>query len=132
MAYYTTMEEQYQDGEKLELSFRNLHTYAKVENKVSEESLIVPFGSLLNKYRHFMKGIIEEVPLSHEEYLKYRFSPKKLSKDLYGTTEYWGSLLEINHCKSIVDFDKETVYVYNPQDLPAMVNEILILEEVLK
>lgn len=131
MAYFATMEEQVQNGEELELSFRNLHTYAKVENKVSEEDLIVPFGSLLNKYRHFLKDIIVETPLSHEEYLKYRFSPKKLSKDLYGTTEYWGSLLEINHCKSIVDFDKETINVYNPEDLPAMVNEILILEEVL-
>lgn len=128
-----TIEEQILEGENNELSFRTLHTYANIENAVDEERLVVPFGSLLNKYRHFLKPLVTELPLNHTLYLKYRFSPKTLSLDLYDTTEYWASLMELNNCVSISDFDfEESIKVYDPTQILDMVNEILILEEIIK
>lgn len=128
-----SMEEQITNGESQELSFRTLHTYANVKNVVDEERLVVPFGSLLNKYRHFLKPLVRELPLNHTLYLKYRFSPKSLSLDLYDTTEYWASLMELNNCISISDFDfEESIKVYDPTQILGMVNEILILEEIIK
>lgn len=133
MTFPTTMEQQIAEGEARELSFRTLHTYAKINNLVDEDALVVPFGSLLNKYRHFLKPLVRDFPLPHLLYLRYRYSPKALSFDLYGTTEYWASLMELNNCISISEFDfEESVKIYDPTKILDMVNEILILEEVIK
>lgn len=132
MAIPSTMEEQIEEGEQKELSFRTLHTFATIDDLVNEDELVVPFGSLLNKYRFFLKPLVTELPLNNDLYLRYRHAPKTLSLDLYDTTEYWASLLELNNCISIIDFDfEESIKVYDPTSIMDMVNEILILEQVI-
>lgn len=126
-----TMEEQIENHEELELSFENFHTYACINDLVGEQKITVPYSSILNKYRHYLKDTIEEIQLEDDEYYTYRQAPKALSLYLYDTTEYWANLLEINNCKSAMDFDKKIIKAYDPTQLRDMVNEILILEGVL-
>ena len=54
---------------------------------------------------------------------KYKYNPKYLSKDLYGTTEFYPLLLALNDCPSARSFDMDSVKVV---DL-AYITEILQL-----
>ena len=43
--------------------------------------------------------------LSQEEMRKYRYNPKRLSFNLYGTTSYWWSIIFANQIHSLTEFD---------------------------
>lgn len=75
----------------------------------SGEKIIVQFNSFLNKYMPEFKSTLVTVTLNEAERLKYRFNPKLMSFDLYGTTELWFMILEVNEIHRIIDFDLSTV-----------------------
>jgi hypothetical protein len=62
----------------------------------------------------------------------YRFKPKMLSFDLYGTTELWSSLMELNGVLSIVDFTLETPKVFHPNSFMKKLNEVMIMEGIIE
>ena len=76
-----------------------------------------------------VKAYIEKFDITEEDERKYLYSPKKLSLDVYKTTEYWSILLYINECHSIIDFAPTgSVNAIRPDILTKLLNEILILE----
>lgn len=118
------------EGSTAEISYRNLHTSAYI-TKSNGDIIKIPYMSLTNKYRDYLDVAVEEVELSPEQYRTYRFNPKGLSLFLYGTTEYWYALLELNNKVSVIEFDLETLKVYDPKKLRPIINEIFILEGLL-
>lgn len=120
------------DGIDAEISYRNLHPPLIISNKKTDESIKVPYLSLTNKYRDFLEPFVIEVNLIPEEEILYKFKPKLLSLELYGTTELWASLLELNNMISIIEFRPKKIKVYDPDGFKAMINEILIMEGILK
>lgn len=118
------------EGSTAEISYRNLHSSAYIE-KDSGEVIKIPYMSLTNKYKDFLAPAVEEIELTPEQYRTYRFNPKALSLFLYGTTEYWYALLELNHKISVIEFDLETLKVYDPKKLKPIINEMFILEGLL-
>lgn len=129
----TYIEDLVYDGKDAEISYRHLHTNALITTNITSEYAInVPYLSLTNKYKDFLSAIVVNVTLTPEEVTRYRYKPKMLSYDLYGTTELWSSLLEINNVVSTIDFSFEKLNVYDPAKINALINEILILEGVIK
>lgn len=126
----TTIEEQVEELTSEELNYRTIHSYLEINDLVNEESLLVPHVSLINKYRHFLTPYVGEMEFDDNTFNQIKYSPKMLSYILYGTTELWPCLLQLNNCKSVIDFNKKTVKVYNPDYIKDMINEILILEGV--
>ena len=96
MALSITMQDLIEKAKLMEVSYRNLHSYVIIRDKVTEERIRTPFTSIINKYRDFLSDITYEVTLTDVEYMKYRYAPKTLSQDLYGTTEYWFIIMELN------------------------------------
>ena len=129
MAYYSTIQELIDSVKDMEVSYRNLHSYIYINN--GKDMIKIPYKSIIREYLPFFESIIVELPLTPEEVIDYRYKPKKLSYDLYGTTELWSSLLELNNVYSVLDFDLEQVRVFDPKELPKLLNEVLILEEIL-
>lgn len=74
---------------------------------------LVNFDSCLVKYMPEIKQIVTKVEFPNDKYLYYRFNPKLLSYDLYGTTELWALILDINELKSAAEFDIRTVKLPN-------------------
>ena len=67
-----------------------------------------------------------------EEKNKYRYKQKKVSYDLYNTTEFWNDLLIINNFFSLSEFQPgETLKVYDPNKLKDYINEIMINEKLV-
>lgn len=119
-------------GMTQDVRYGTYHEMTLIQNEQTGEIIRVPAMSLMNKYRHFLQEIVTvKFKMSDEEFRKYKYAPKRLSFDLYGTTEYWSALLELNNCLSISDFNKQWIKAYDPKRLPSYVNEILIKEGLL-
>lgn len=126
------LKEQITEIEKRDITYRTLHIPAVMKNKMTGEVIEIPFSSLLRKYKDFLSTIIVTADLNEELETKYRYKPKMLSKDLYGTTELWDELLCINGCASVIEFiPKKVVRVYDTNRIKSFINEILILENVI-
>lgn len=78
--------------------------YQKV---ISEDDLhvIMNYQSIMDRYAQYIRDYITEIELSQEEMRKYRYNPKRLSFNLYGTTSYWWSIIFANQIHSLTEFD---------------------------
>jgi hypothetical protein len=68
------------------------------------------------------------ITFTDEEYMKYRFQPKRFCMDFYDTTELWSSILRINNMTSASQFVNQTIKAFT-QDVFDVINEIMILED---
>ena len=123
-----SMTEQIEYVQNLDINYRTLHESLNILDESTNVEITVPFDSLIDKYGDFLLDIVESLDLSDAEQEFYKFQPKKVSDELYGTTELWHSILVLNECASIIDFKPKTLYYYDPNKLKAYINEILILE----
>lgn len=99
--------------------------------RTNSGKMLLNFGSLVQKYLPEIKAIKKKVTLSEEEYRKYKFNPKRLSYDIYGTTELWFLILDANELYSTIEFDLRTLYLYKPSIVEKM-GRILNLEKTSK
>lgn len=130
MAYYATIQELIESVNDMEISYRNLHTNVYVNNK--GEIIKIPYKSIIREYLPYFEKTVVTAKLTTKEISMYRYNPKKLSYDLYDTTELWSALLELNNMCSIIDFTSETPKVFEPKEFKKLLNEVLIMEGVLK
>lgn len=126
----SNLPEQVEQVLDFDISYRALHPAALLTNIQTDTTIKIPFSSLINKYKDFLTEIIETIELTDEEQEKYLYKPKKLSDDLYGTTELWSEIMVLNSAVSVIDFKPKKVKVYNPYRLKDYINEIMILEDV--
>lgn len=119
-------------GEKDEMAYRVFHDNLEITNSEDQQKIVIPLNQLVSRYRHFLTPYLIKVELSDYEYNLYRYQPKRLSYALYNTTEFWSFLLMINSCISKLDFDKKIMIVLNPTNIRRFLNELLILEKVIK
>jgi hypothetical protein len=89
------------------LEFQNSSHYALVNDKIMED---------FNIYRdRYYDTIIQQYAteriLTDDEFKKYKYRPKRLSNDIYGTIDYWYILLMINKMSSVFQFVKKKIKV---------------------
>ena len=137
MEFYPTISELINSIEDKELSYRNLHTnvYIRMAYNDREDTPIVsvPYQSILRTYLPYFTDAIVKSAFTPLEKTTYRFSPKKLSLDLYGTTELWSAILDVNSIVSVSQFNLESpIKVYEPKKFFEILNEVLVLEDVIR
>lgn len=123
----STIEEIIKYGNSLPISHDKIHLKSSLIDGTGKQ-IIVNYSSFINKYIDFLQSIIVEINLSDEEFEKYKFQPKLLSFELYGTTELWSSILTLNNLSSATEFTKKKVKLFT-KDIFRFLNEILILED---
>ena len=131
MAIPATITELIEWGKNEEISYRNLHTEAYINDLDNDRIIKIPLNDTMSAYRYFLDPYLIEFELHDEELQLYQFKPKSLSYKLYGTTELWALLLMINNCISKIDFNKKKIKVLDPKNIKSFINEVLILEKVL-
>lgn len=129
MAYFTTIQELIDSVNDMEVSYRNLHTNIFIKNK--NNIIKVPYKSIISTYLPFFQDTVVTATLNPDEIVLYKYKPKMLSNDLYGTTELWSALLELNGVSSIIDFTFETPKVFNPNTFLKKLNEVMIMEGII-
>lgn len=111
----------------LDFNHDKLHYKASFLDPAGKK-IIINYSSLIDKYYDYLRKIIVDIELTDQEMIKYRFQPKRLSFDYYGTTELWSAILRINNMTTITQFDRKKIKMFT-QDIFDFINEILILEE---
>lgn len=133
-ATYGDIREEWERVEEYEISYRTLHTACNLKNDadLSFPVITAPYMDILSKYRSALKDIVVEVELDDAMAREYAYNPKMLSEELYNTTEFWFTLLQLNHCTTISQFHPtKKISFYDPYALKDALNEILILEGLL-
>lgn len=113
-------------GLELKMTNKDL-SFKEVITNSAGEKFVVNMFNLFEKYYELLLEHATIAVLGEEEYKRYRFNPRLLSQDLYGTQELHFMLLRLNHVYSIINFDFEEVRVFKPTVL-ATLNEIMVLE----
>ncbi len=126
-----TVTEQIEEAKSEDISYRALHPDGFIFDKVSGRTIRIPYSALSNKYKDYLSKIIVSRELDKFEQKNYHCNPKALSEELYGSPEFWDTLLILNNCKSIIDFKPKVVKYYDPDYLKEYINEIMILEDDL-
>ena len=103
--------------------------YKEVITTLSGKHIIINGDSVFDRYATELNQFKSKITLSDEEYRKYRFNPKRMSFDLYGTTEMWFLLLHANELTSVSEFDSEVVYAYDG-GLLKIIGKLIDLEQV--
>ena len=125
-----TITEQVANAKDMEISYRTLHPSVLLHDIQSNRTIRIPYASITNKYKHFLHQIIATFDMYEEDKEIYMFNPKRLSYDLYGTTELWNDLLLLNHCISAATFKPDKNFsCYDPNKFKSVLNEIIIIEE---
>ncbi len=96
-----------------------------------QHKLVVTESALIDKYLAEIEEHKVAIKLSTEEYYKYRFNPKRMSFDVYGTTELGFLIMAANELYSIIDFDLRVVKAYTTAILPK-IDRMLSLEHEFK
>lgn len=128
MAIPATIEDDILRGTSRQTTHRAFNNSLVIEYQGTNEGVRLPANSIISKYKEYFDPYIDSVELTDDEQREYRYSPKKFSQDMYGTTEYWSMILFINECHSIIDFEPVTVKYIVPEKITDLINEILILE----
>lgn len=85
-------------------------------------------GCFFDKYIDFIKEKSVKVVLTSDELTKYKYKPKLLSYDLYGTEELWFLILRLNNICHEMDFTKKIIYLLLPNNIKVL-NKILIIND---
>lgn len=110
-----------------DISYDKLH-YQEVNTFPTGENVIVVGDSILTKYKKDLESLAITKTFTTQEENRYFYNPQVLSYDLYGSTQYWHLLLDLNNMSSAIEFSQNPILVYNGI-FPDMINRILALEE---
>jgi hypothetical protein len=113
-----TITQQIFDGKALNISNERLHSHEVLA--VGNDKLVINFLSRLSDYTYTIQDRIFQITFDEEEYRRYRFRPKTLSNDLYGTIELATSIMRLNGCVSITEFDFSRVKVFDTEFAEAL------------
>ena len=127
MADISTIEEFIEEYSNLDISYDKMH-FKELDVFDNGDKVILLSDSVLSKYRNDLDEIATTKEFTAREESKYFCNPQYLSYDLYGSTQYWHLLLELNNMYSAIEFTRNPIKVYNAS-LPRLVDTILSLEE---
>ena len=87
-------------------------------------------SSVLDRYLGILRDYRSTITVNDALRYKYKYAPKKVSFDIYGTTEYWFLVLHANELFSAcqMSLNKPTMYLYS-RDIMEVVNEIINVEK---
>lgn len=116
-------------GKQLEINNNKLHYQAVVSSDTNkQDSFIMNTESIIERYYDLISPLIEEMVFDEVQTERYRCQPRRLSMDLYGTTDLWALLLRINNKMSMLDFTDSTVKVFS-YDILSFIREVTIMDE---
>lgn len=103
-------------------------TFALFHKCDSNSNIHIAADNVLYDYLDEIKEKKILLTLTDLELIKYRYKPKLLSYDIYGSTELYFILLLLNNMYNIKDFNKQNLYVLYQSDLFNLLNDIYSAE----
>lgn len=112
---------------------RNKISYNKLSlfDKSSDGSKNMISYNILNDYLEELEAIALDVALTDEQYLKYKYKPKLLAYDIYGSQELYFVILYINNIASPKEFDMKKIKMIKTDVLTQALSDIYNSEKEL-
>ena len=87
--------------------------------------------NVLDDYIDILDSYLIDVALSPEEVKKYKYNPKRMAYDLYGSTDLYSFILYINKYASIREFtlNDPNIKLIHVDNLTAILSSILSIEQ---
>lgn len=104
-------------------------TMALYMQSIVDKTVIYSSDNVLYTYLEDLKQVSVEYTFTEEEYIKYKYRPKLLAYDIYGSTELYFVILAINDTCNIKDFNKRKIRLLYKTDLDRLLNQIFSVEE---
>lgn len=127
----STISDYVSDYRNLRISFDKLHLkdIQSLPNKDGSgyEDVLFAGDNVWQKYTEDLEDLVITKTYDRDERRRYICNPWALSYDLYGTTEFWHMLLDLNGVPTALEFRQTKVKVYD-QSLREVVDAIMSQE----
>lgn len=121
-----TIEEFIEMGDTDDITYANFSILVKC---IGENSIVqYAQDNIIYDYIDELNERAVTLTLTDNEYVKYRYKPKLLAYDLYGSTEVYFVIMALNGMCNIKDFNKRRLKLLYKSDLIELLNEIYSAE----
>lgn len=100
------------------------YNFSILSKSILKDGIIYSKDNVIYNYLDILKGKSKKLKLTDSEYHKYRFKPKLLAYDLYGSSELFFVIMAINGICDIKDFDMKKFRMLTPKDLNSLLSQI--------
>lgn len=123
-----TIEEFIEAGKGVILTYQNLSLKSHIDKNIK-----FPFKNVFNDYLpdFINTSVIKNVQLTDEEFNKYKYRPKILAYDIYGTTDLDFVILAINRISTPKDFVYKKIKMISKNHLNELLTAIYNAEKDL-
>ena len=109
-------------GSADDMTYANFSIMAQILG--SDNKVMYPENNVIYDYMKEMKERCLMLEFKDEELIKYRYNPKRLAYDIYGSTELYFIILAINGMCSFKDFNKKKIKILIRDDLINLLTSI--------
>ena len=119
-----TVEDFIELGKEIDdIQYYKFSILAKATDDV-ENPILYAEHNVLYDYADELKKLSKIVVMTDEEYNKYKYKPKLLAYDLYGSTELYFVILFINGTCNVKDFDKRRINLIHKSTMTELLQSI--------
>lgn len=104
-------------------------TMALYMQSIVDKIIVYSSDNVLYDYLEEIKSKAVDYTFSDSEYMKYKYRPKLLAYDIYGSTELYFVILAMNNTCNIKDFNKRTIKMLYKSDMSDLLNAIVSAEK---
>ncbi len=126
-----TPDQTYTLEEFVESGVDDLITYNNFSLLESISGIEIPSENLIFDYMSEMKDIAVTVLLSEAELQTYKYKPKLMAYDVYGTTECYFIIMALNNIVDVRDFTLKRLKMIEPSVLDELMGYIYEANEKL-
>lgn len=108
-----------EDGNKAIYSLRNFYQTILIKDTDNPDHIFrIPLTDFFITYRRELESIVQDYMVNDAIF----YQPKRLSMELYDTTEFWLALMRLNGMRNVTEFNQLFIKVYNPTELKQLIN----------
>ena len=110
-------------GKTLTISYQNL-SLTEIFNDIK-----FPMFNIIQDYIEELKDEAITITFTDKEYYKYKYKPRLLSAYLYGSTEFFPIILQLNDIASEKEFTKKSIKLIPADTMKSLLEKIYIAEQ---
>ena len=123
MYQYNNLDDFIAYGKTLTISYQNL--------SLTEifDGIKFPMFNIVQDYINELKDEAITITFTDKEYYKYKYKPRLLSDYLYGSTEFFSIILQLNDIASEKEFTKKSIKLIPADTMKSLLEKIYIAEQ---
>lgn len=123
MYQYSNLDDFVSYGKTLTISYQNL-SLTEIFDDIK-----FPMFNIVQDYINELKDEAITITFTDQEYYKYKYKPRLLSAYLYGSTEFFPIILQLNEIASEKEFTKQSIKLIPADTMKSLLEKIYIAEQ---